>query len=110
MAHLAPQETRRFSDSRLRRPDRGSAGQPATEVDIPGLYDPDGRYGRWNVIAITTYVGGVLVQIQFLAQSLYTGPVTKRSAVRTCPGSWGCSYQASCTTSGRAADRSHRRR
>ncbi len=47
------------------------------KVDIPGLYDPDGRYGRWNVIAITTYVGGVLVQIPFLAQSLYTGPVTK---------------------------------
>ena len=47
------------------------------KVDIPALYDPDGRYGRWNVVAITTYVGGVLVQIPFLAQSLYTGPVTK---------------------------------
>nr|MBA3782568.1 cytosine permease [Nocardioides sp.] len=46
-------------------------------VDIPALYQPDGRYGRWNLIAITTYVGGVLVQIPFLAQSLYTGPITE---------------------------------
>ncbi|WP_426241786.1 purine-cytosine permease family protein [Nocardioides sp. LHG3406-4] len=47
-------------------------------VDIPALYDPHGRYGRWNAVAITTYVGGVLVQIPFLAQSLYTGPITKQ--------------------------------
>ncbi len=47
------------------------------KVDIPGLYDPDGRYGRWNAVAITTYAAGVLVQVPFLAQSLYTGPVTK---------------------------------
>ncbi len=47
------------------------------KVDIPGLYDPDGRYGRWNAVAITTYAVGVLVQIPFLAQSLYTGPVTR---------------------------------
>ncbi len=47
------------------------------KVDIPALYDPSGRYGSWNMIAITTYVGGVLVQVPFLAQSLYTGPVTK---------------------------------
>jgi NCS1 family nucleobase:cation symporter-1 len=46
-------------------------------VDVPALYDPDGRYGRWNVVAIATYVFGVLIQIPFLAQSLYTGPVTK---------------------------------
>jgi NCS1 family nucleobase:cation symporter-1 len=47
------------------------------KVDIPALYDPAGRYGRWNPVAITTYVAGVLAQIPFLAQSLYTGPVTK---------------------------------
>lgn len=46
-------------------------------VDIPGLYDPDGRYGRWNPVAITTYAAGVVVQVPFLAQSLYTGPVTE---------------------------------
>ena len=47
------------------------------KVDIPALYDPEGRYGRWNVVAITTYALGVVVQVPFLAQSLYTGPVTK---------------------------------
>ena len=46
-------------------------------VDLPALYDPDGRYGRWNVVALTTYAVGVLVQVPFLAQALYTGPVTE---------------------------------
>ncbi len=46
-------------------------------VDIPALYDPDGRYGRWNVTALSCYIIGILAQIPFLAQTLYTGPVTK---------------------------------
>jgi NCS1 family nucleobase:cation symporter-1 len=46
-------------------------------VDLPALYDPDGRYGRWNPVALTTYALGVVVQVPFLAQSLYTGPVTE---------------------------------
>ena len=46
-------------------------------VDIPALYDPDGRYGRWNMPALVTYLVGILAQIPFLAQSLYTGPMTK---------------------------------
>ncbi|MFE4253931.1 purine-cytosine permease family protein [Streptomyces sp. NPDC056910] len=46
-------------------------------VDIPALYDPSGRYGRWNVIALGCYLAGVAAQIPFLAQTLYTGPVTK---------------------------------
>ena len=46
-------------------------------VDIPALYDPDGRYGRWNVTALSCYAIGILVQIPFLAQALYTGPATK---------------------------------
>ena len=46
-------------------------------VDLPALYDPNGRYGRWNVLALTTYAVGVLIQIPFLAQALYTGPFTK---------------------------------
>jgi nucleobase:cation symporter-1, NCS1 family len=45
-------------------------------VDIPALYDPAGRYGGWNVTALSCYVIGVLAQIPFLAQTLYTGPVT----------------------------------
>lgn len=46
-------------------------------LDIPALYNPDGRYGRWNVAALASYGIGVVVQIPFLAQALYTGPVTK---------------------------------
>ncbi|OFI38467.1 sulfonate ABC transporter substrate-binding protein [Arthrobacter sp. SW1] len=45
-------------------------------LDIPALYNPDGRYGRWNVAALVSYGIGVVVQIPFLAQALYTGPVT----------------------------------
>ncbi|MFF3756555.1 purine-cytosine permease family protein [Streptomyces sp. NPDC002185] len=47
-------------------------------VDIPALYDPRGRYGRWNVTALTCYVVGVAVQVPFLATKLYTGPLTER--------------------------------
>lgn len=46
-------------------------------VDIPALYDPEGRYGRWNVTALTCYALGIGVQIPFLAQTLYTGPLTE---------------------------------
>ncbi|WP_028936755.1 purine-cytosine permease family protein [Pseudonocardia spinosispora] len=46
-------------------------------VDVPALYDPRGRYGSWNVTALAVYVLGICVQIPFLAQSLYTGPVTR---------------------------------
>ncbi|MEJ7707289.1 MAG: cytosine permease [Nocardioidaceae bacterium] len=46
-------------------------------VDIPALYDPDGRYGRWNVAALTSYGIGIACQIPFMSQVLYTGPVTK---------------------------------
>lgn len=46
------------------------------KVDIPALYQPKGRYGAWNVPALLTYVAGVIVQIPFLAQTMYTGPIT----------------------------------
>ncbi len=45
-------------------------------VDIPALYDPDGRYGRWNITALACYVIGIVAQIPFLAQTMYTGPIT----------------------------------
>ena len=44
--------------------------------DIPALYDPAGRYGGWNAVALGSYALGVLIQIPFLAQKLYTGPIT----------------------------------
>jgi NCS1 family nucleobase:cation symporter-1 len=43
-------------------------------VDVPALYDPDGRYGRWNTFALVTYAIGIAVQVPFMAQTLYTGP------------------------------------
>jgi NCS1 family nucleobase:cation symporter-1 len=46
-------------------------------VDVPALYDPDGRYGRWNIVALVSYAIGVVVQVPFMAQSLYTGPITE---------------------------------
>jgi len=46
-------------------------------VDIPALYDPDGRYGRWNAVSLSCYAIGVVVQIPFMAQKLYTGPITE---------------------------------
>lgn len=45
-------------------------------VDVPALYSPGGRYGRWNATALGCYVIGIVAQIPFLAQALYTGPVT----------------------------------
>jgi NCS1 family nucleobase:cation symporter-1 len=45
-------------------------------VDIPALYDANGRYGRWNVVALACYGVGIVAQIPFLAQTLYTGPIT----------------------------------
>ncbi|KVE36342.1 purine-cytosine permease family protein [Burkholderia sp. TSV86] len=46
--------------------------------DVPALFDPDGRYGRWNVVGVTVYVIGVLVQLPFLATSFYTGPLVAK--------------------------------
>lgn len=46
-------------------------------VDIPALYDRSGRYGAVNVMALGVYLLGVVVQVPFLAQTLYTGPITK---------------------------------
>lgn len=46
-------------------------------VDIPALYDPNARYGRWNATALVSYLIGIGIQIPFLAQALYTGPLTE---------------------------------
>ncbi|WP_323119840.1 purine-cytosine permease family protein [Burkholderia alba] len=43
--------------------------------DVPALYDPNGRYGRWNKAGISIYVIGVLVQMPFIATGFYTGPL-----------------------------------
>jgi NCS1 family nucleobase:cation symporter-1 len=45
--------------------------------DIPAFYDPAGRYGAWNWVALGSYAAGVIIQVPFLAQKLYTGPITE---------------------------------
>jgi NCS1 family nucleobase:cation symporter-1 len=45
-------------------------------VDVPALYDAKGRYGAWNFPALACYFIGILIQIPFLAQTMYTGPIT----------------------------------
>ena len=43
------------------------------KVDIPALYDVHGRYGAYNLVALGCYALGIIVQIPFLNQKLYTG-------------------------------------
>lgn len=43
--------------------------------DIPALSDPEGRYGRWNVVGISVYVIGVLIQLPFVDTHFYSGPM-----------------------------------
>lgn len=45
-----------------------------SRIDVPGLNDPQGRYGRWNVTAVGIYLAGIAVQIPFLSTAFYTGP------------------------------------
>jgi NCS1 family nucleobase:cation symporter-1 len=46
-----------------------------SRYDVPGLSDPDGRYGRWNMTGIAIYIVGILVQMPFIATAFYTGPL-----------------------------------
>ncbi|MGB7647925.1 MAG: cytosine permease, partial [Pseudomonas fluorescens] len=43
--------------------------------DVPARADPNGRYGRWNLLGISVYVFGVLVQLPFISTKFYTGPL-----------------------------------
>ncbi|MBY8821926.1 purine-cytosine permease family protein [Sphingomonas colocasiae] len=45
------------------------------KVDVPALYDPAGRYGAYNRTALGCYLFGILIQIPFLNQPLYEGPI-----------------------------------
>ncbi|MFN3730925.1 purine-cytosine permease family protein [Comamonas testosteroni] len=47
------------------------------KVDIPALYDSQGRYGAYNWTALSCYVMGVAVQIPFINQAMYVGPLAK---------------------------------
>ncbi|MFE7352256.1 purine-cytosine permease family protein [Streptomyces sp. NPDC057543] len=44
--------------------------------ELGDLFLPDGgRYGRFNTVALVSYAIGILVQLPFVATSLYTGPL-----------------------------------
>ncbi|WP_405563806.1 purine-cytosine permease family protein [Streptomyces sp. NBC_01180] len=46
------------------------------DYDIASFFARDGGiYGRWNLTALGVYVLGILAEIPFMAQSLYTGPI-----------------------------------
>ncbi|MBB2206070.1 purine-cytosine permease family protein [Gluconacetobacter takamatsuzukensis] len=46
--------------------------------DIPSFFAADGGiYGRFNIPALAAYVFGLVVQIPFLANALYEGPVAR---------------------------------
>ena len=44
-------------------------------VDIPALYDPNGRYGRWNPTALVCYAIGIADPGPVRGAALYTGPL-----------------------------------
>jgi NCS1 family nucleobase:cation symporter-1 len=46
-------------------------------VDVPALYDANGRYGAYNWTALGCYLLGVFIQIPFLNQAMYQGPVAR---------------------------------
>jgi len=46
------------------------------DYDIESLFERDGGvYGRYNFVAISCYLLGILIQLPFLSTTLYTGPV-----------------------------------
>ncbi|WP_306317896.1 MULTISPECIES: cytosine permease [unclassified Streptomyces] len=46
------------------------------DYDVASFFAKDGgAYGRWNWTALAVYAIGILAEIPFMAQSLYTGPV-----------------------------------
>ncbi|OTG79133.1 cytosine permease [Acinetobacter sp. ANC 5054] len=47
------------------------------KCDIKDLSDPDGKYGRWNMVGIGCYVAGIVFQLPFIDSKLYTGSIAK---------------------------------
>ncbi len=47
------------------------------KCDISDLSDPNGKYGRWNIIGIGCYVAGIVFQLPFIDTKLYTGTIAK---------------------------------
>jgi len=47
-------------------------------VDIPALYDPEGRYGAYNIPALVCYATGILVQVPFFNFAFYQGAIARK--------------------------------
>ena len=48
------------------------------EYDVDSFFHQDGGiYGKFNVMAVSAYIFGVIVQVPFIATDLYTGPIAK---------------------------------
>ena len=47
------------------------------KVDVPALYDENGRYGAYGVPALVSYLVGIIVQIPFFNMAIYEGPIAK---------------------------------
>lgn len=48
------------------------------EYDVDSFFHQDGGiYGKFNLMAISAYIFGVIVQVPFIATDLYTGPIAK---------------------------------
>ncbi|WP_223734409.1 purine-cytosine permease family protein [Streptomyces purpurogeneiscleroticus] len=46
------------------------------DYDVPSFFARDGGvYGRWNATALGVYLLGILIEVPFMAQTLYTGPL-----------------------------------
>ncbi|WP_211223187.1 purine-cytosine permease family protein [Propionicicella superfundia] len=46
-------------------------------IDVPALYSVKGRYGKLHVPTVAVYFVGVLIQIPFMSQALFTGPLAR---------------------------------
>ncbi|HCQ9887252.1 TPA: cytosine permease [Acinetobacter baumannii] len=47
------------------------------ECDVNALYDPNGKYGRWNTIGIACYCIGILLQLPFIDSKFYKGQIAE---------------------------------
>ncbi|HFF5287617.1 TPA: cytosine permease, partial [Acinetobacter baumannii] len=47
------------------------------ECDVNSLYDPNGKYGRWNTIGIACYCIGILLQLPFIDSKFYKGQIAE---------------------------------
>jgi nucleobase:cation symporter-1, NCS1 family len=47
------------------------------KYDVAAIFDPDGIYGRFNWIAIFAFCFSIAVEIPFISEPFYTGPIAR---------------------------------